>query len=75
MREREREGGREGGRERDRKGENENNQSLSSQLTPAESREFNKECTLLDFFDNHDIWHFLSAFGMFFAFMVSNSIL
>ena len=44
---------------------------LLFQLTPAESRELNKECTLLGFYDNHDIWHFLSAVGMFFAFLVS----
>ena len=44
---------------------------LLYQLTPAESRELNKECTLLGFYDNHDIWHFLSAVGMFFSFLVS----
>ena len=42
----------------------------TSQVTPAESREFNKKCTLLGFYDNHDLWHFLSACGMFFAFLV-----
>jgi hypothetical protein len=49
--------------------------SLLFQLTPAESRELNKECSLLGFYDNHDIWHFLSAVGMFVAFLVSRLIL
>lgn len=40
------------------------------QETPAESRQFNQECKLFRFYDFHDIWHFLSAVGMFFTFMV-----
>lgn len=44
--------------------------STSWQLTPAESRTYNRECMLLRFYDTHDIWHFLSAFSMFFSFMV-----
>ena len=40
------------------------------QKTPAESRQLNKDCILLDFYDNHDIWHFLSASAMFCTFMV-----
>ncbi|XP_044107340.1 SID1 transmembrane family member 1 isoform X4 [Neovison vison] len=38
--------------------------------TPAESREKNRECILLDFFDDHDVWHFLSATALFFSFLV-----
>lgn len=38
----------------------------------AESREMNEECTFLSFYDYHGIWHFLSAFGMFFMFLVSS---
>jgi energy-coupling factor transporter ATP-binding protein EcfA2 len=76
-------GGRVGERERERwgrEGERLLNLPLVSllvllQLTPAESRELNKECSLLGFYDNHDIWHFLSAVGMFLAFLVSRLIL
>ncbi|XP_046592495.1 SID1 transmembrane family member 1 isoform X1 [Neodiprion lecontei] len=44
--------------------------SISWALTPAQSRIYNKPCELLNFFDPHDIWHFLSALAMFFSFMV-----
>ncbi|ODM86750.1 SID1 transmembrane family member 1 [Orchesella cincta] len=44
--------------------------STSWQLSPAESRTYNRECMLLRFYDTHDIWHFLSAFSMFFSFMI-----
>ncbi|XP_043279627.1 SID1 transmembrane family member 1-like isoform X2 [Venturia canescens] len=46
------------------------NKSISWALTPAQSRIYNKPCALLNFFDSHDIWHFLSALAMFFSFMV-----
>uniref|UniRef100_A0A672M3K3 SID1 transmembrane family member 2 n=1 Tax=Sinocyclocheilus grahami TaxID=75366 RepID=A0A672M3K3_SINGR len=46
-------------------------QGLSTwQKTPAESREHNRECILLSFFDDHDIWHFLSSIAMFGSFLV-----
>ncbi|XP_069644005.1 SID1 transmembrane family member 2 isoform X2 [Haliaeetus albicilla] len=46
-------------------------QGLSTwQKTPAESREHNRNCILLDFFDDHDIWHFLSSIAMFGSFLV-----
>ena len=32
-------------------------------------RKLNRECFFLNFFDKHDIWHFLSGAGLFFAFM------
>ncbi|TRY73441.1 hypothetical protein TCAL_06992 [Tigriopus californicus] len=41
----------------------------SRQLTPAESRNLNEECVFLDFFDNHDIWHFFGASGLFMVFL------
>ncbi|XP_031827510.1 SID1 transmembrane family member 1 isoform X2 [Nomia melanderi] len=46
------------------------NKTISWALTPAQSRLYNKPCMFLSFFDSHDIWHFLSAFAMFFSFMV-----
>uniref|UniRef100_A0A672IQQ2 SID1 transmembrane family, member 2 n=1 Tax=Salarias fasciatus TaxID=181472 RepID=A0A672IQQ2_SALFA len=46
-------------------------QGLSTwQKTPAESREHNRDCILLSFFDDHDIWHFLSSIAMFGSFLV-----
>lgn len=46
------------------------NKTISWALTPAQSRLYNKPCELWNFFDSHDIWHFLSALAMFFSFMV-----
>uniref|UniRef100_A0A8C0GN55 SID1 transmembrane family member 2 n=1 Tax=Chelonoidis abingdonii TaxID=106734 RepID=A0A8C0GN55_CHEAB len=40
------------------------------QKTPAESRQHNRDCILLSFFDDHDIWHFLSSIAMFGSFLV-----
>ena len=34
-------------------------------LTHAESNALNKPCALFDYFDYHDIWHILSATGLF----------
>lgn len=33
------------------------------------SRKLNRECLFLNFFDKHDIWHFLGGAGLFFAFL------
>ncbi|XP_025835395.1 SID1 transmembrane family member 2-like [Agrilus planipennis] len=44
--------------------------SISWELTPARSRRYNQECKVFQFYDYHDVWHFLSATGMFFTFMV-----
>ena len=34
-------------------------------LSPENSRDQNKECAILGFFDWHDLWHFLSSFALF----------
>ncbi|XP_043262716.1 SID1 transmembrane family member 1-like [Colletes gigas] len=47
------------------------NKTISWAVTPAKSRLYNKPCyKFLRFFDNHDIWHFLSGIAIFFSFMV-----
>eukprot|EP00058_Branchiostoma_floridae_P011692 XP_002597180.1 hypothetical protein BRAFLDRAFT_66308 [Branchiostoma floridae] len=38
--------------------------------TPAQSRLDNKACVLMGFYDDHDIWHFMSAISMFCSFLV-----
>ena len=38
-------------------------------LDPAASRELNKDCSVFSFYDNHDTWHLLSAYGIFFVLM------
>uniref|UniRef100_V5G0U6 SID1 transmembrane family member 1 n=2 Tax=Anoplophora glabripennis TaxID=217634 RepID=V5G0U6_ANOGL len=38
-------------------------------VTPAESRQWNQNCILLGFYDKHDVWHLLSAPGLYFTFM------
>ncbi|KAF9812507.1 hypothetical protein SFRURICE_018995 [Spodoptera frugiperda] len=40
----------------------------SMYLTPAQSRQSNRQCSLLQLYDSHDIWHFLSSTAMFFSF-------
>ena len=42
--------------------------SANRNLSPAESKNLNVECTFLDFYDNHDLWHFFGAAGIFMAF-------
>ena len=46
------------------------NKSTSWVLSPAASRHLNSECALFNFYDNHDIWHFLSATSLFLSFMI-----
>ena len=36
-------------------------------ISPADSRNGNSECIVLGFYDSHDIWHFASAFALFFS--------
>lgn len=45
------------------------NTSLWS-VSAAESKEYNKHCIVLSFYDNHDVWHLLSAVALFFSFML-----
>ncbi|RDD43304.1 SID1 transmembrane family member 1 [Trichoplax sp. H2] len=44
------------------------------QATPARSRELNRECAFLDFYDYHDIWHMLSAGALFVSFLLLLSL-
>lgn len=44
--------------------------SNSWERTAAASRELNSRCILLNFYDVHDVWHFLSSMSLFFSFMV-----
>ncbi|XP_049883725.1 SID1 transmembrane family member 1-like [Pectinophora gossypiella] len=43
-------------------------QSTNWALTPAQSRQSNRVCSLLQLYDSHDIWHFMSSIAMFFSF-------
>ena len=45
------------------------NRSANRNLSPAQSRDLNVECSFLGFYDNHDLWHYLGAAGIFFAFL------
>ena len=42
----------------------------STSVTPAQSRNLNVECIWGDLYDHHDIWHFFSAAGLFFSFIL-----
>lgn len=42
----------------------------SWEVSPAQSRMLNQECRLVKYYDNHDIWHFLSSVALFFTFIV-----
>eukprot|EP01114_Cavostelium_apophysatum_P003770 TRINITY_DN1389_c0_g1_i2.p1 TRINITY_DN1389_c0_g1~~TRINITY_DN1389_c0_g1_i2.p1 ORF type:complete len:426 (-),score=81.42 TRINITY_DN1389_c0_g1_i2:49-1326(-) len=39
-------------------------------LTPEESAKLNKPCVLFGYFDDHDVWHFLSAIGVVIFYLV-----
>lgn len=41
------------------------NKHQSRNMTPPESRNKNTSCQLFDFFDYHDLWHFLSSTALF----------
>ena len=44
---------------------------LSAQLSPSVSRELNRDCIFWGFYSAHNLWHFLSAFALFFSMLVS----
>ena len=39
-------------------------QTTNKTASPEDSRDLNKECGILGFFDWHDLWHFLSSFAL-----------
>lgn len=41
------------------------NTEYNTFLTLEESNKLNDKCVLFNFFDKHDVWHFLSAFGLY----------
>ncbi|XP_065185070.1 LOW QUALITY PROTEIN: SID1 transmembrane family member 1-like [Sycon ciliatum] len=38
--------------------------------SPSGSRKLNQDCLLFDFYDNHDLWHFLGAIAIFFYYLI-----
>jgi hypothetical protein len=45
------------------------NVTAKREVTPAQSREYNQDCLLFNFYDLHDIWHFVSATALFSTFI------
>jgi len=39
--------------------------------SPSVSKELNRPCVLFDFYDFHDLWHYMSALALFSSFYVS----
>ena len=39
-------------------------QTTKKTASPEDSRDLNEECGILEFFDWHDLWHFLSSFAL-----------
>mgnify|MGYP003977666223 FL=1 len=39
--------------------------TIDDKVSQEDSAKYNRPCVLFDYFDTHDIWHFLSATGMF----------
>ena len=42
--------------------------------SPSASREGNRDCVLLGFYDAHDLWHFASSFALAFSFLILLSL-
>ena len=45
-----------------------NSKQKTTMVSPSVSRDMNEECTI-GIFDKHDLWHFLSAAGLFLNFL------
>ena len=39
--------------------------TINDKVSQEDSAKYNRPCVLFDYFDTHDVWHFLSATGMF----------
>jgi hypothetical protein len=39
--------------------------TIDDKASQEDSAKYNRPCVLFDYFDTHDVWHFLSAIGMF----------
>ena len=39
-------------------------------MSPAASRALNQQCLVLNFYDTHDLWHFMSSMALFLSFSV-----
>ena len=44
---------------------------ISPSETPSSARMGNRNCIFMDYYDHHDAWHILSAFGMFTLFLAT----
>ena len=45
------------------------NSPINPNKSPSVARIDNKDCVLFNYFDDHDLWHISSSFGLFFLFL------